>query len=220
MLSVTNLGFSFGESRIYTFKWMTWKIVRVLEGRCLFVIRLHVKGRFPVKSLANLILFTQPSTVSVTAAKWIDSWARLQFRFFLNLFSCLLTTNLSRRNNKSRVGLQTLFNFRWNGNRQWILITFHVYSRYLAATRDVHSTAIGENDSLFVLQPRCNAIRVRTPPGAGYSNAMIWLVRDTCLNAAIWLVRDTNPTTTIWLVRNTYPNAAIWLVRATYHSIR
>ena len=76
----------------------------------------------------NFILFTQPSAMSVTAAKWIDSWARLQFRFFLNLFSCLLTTNLSRRNNRSRAGLQTLFNFRRNGNRQWILITFHVYS--------------------------------------------------------------------------------------------
>ena len=51
--------------------------------------------------------------------------------------------NLSRKNNRSRGGLQTLFNFRRNGNRQWILITFHVYSRYLAATRDVHSTATG-----------------------------------------------------------------------------
>ena len=51
------------------------------------------------------------SQVSVTAAKWIDSWARLQFRFYLNLFSCLRTTNLSRGNNKSRAGLRTLFNF-------------------------------------------------------------------------------------------------------------
>ena len=81
--------------------------------------------------------------MSVTAAKWIDSSAKLQFRFFLNLFSCLLTRNLSRRNNVSRAGLKTLLNFRRNGNRQWILITFHVYSRYLAATRDVHSTATG-----------------------------------------------------------------------------
>ena len=60
---------------------------------------LHVKGRFPVKWLANLILFTQPSVESATAGKWVDSWERLQFRFFLNLFSCLLITNLSRRNN-------------------------------------------------------------------------------------------------------------------------
>ena len=89
-----------------------------------------------------MILFTQPSAVSVTAAKWIDSWARLQFRFFLNLFSCLLTTNLSQ-NDRSRAGLPKNFNFGRNGNRQWIPITFHVYSRYLAATRDVHSTATG-----------------------------------------------------------------------------
>ena len=81
--------------------------------------------------------------MSVTAAKWIDSWARLQFRFFLNLFSCLLTPNLSRRNNRSRAGLPIIFNFGRNGNRQWIPITFHVYSRYLAATRDVPSTATG-----------------------------------------------------------------------------
>ena len=46
--------------------------------------------------------------MSVTAAKWVDSWARLQFRFFLNLFSCLLTTNLSQTNNRSRAGPQTL----------------------------------------------------------------------------------------------------------------
>ena len=77
---------------------MTWKVVRELEDRCLFVMHLHVKGRFPVKKLANLILFTQPSAVSVTAPKWIDSRARLQFQFFLNLFSCLPITNLPRRN--------------------------------------------------------------------------------------------------------------------------
>ena len=79
----------------------------------------------------------------MTAAKWIDSWARLHFQFYLNLFSCLQTTNLSQGENKSRAGLRTLFNFRRNCNRQWILVTFHVYSRYLAATRDVHSTATG-----------------------------------------------------------------------------
>ena len=90
-----------------------------------------------------MILFTQPSAVCETAAKWIDSRARLQFRFFLNLFNCLLTTNLSRRNNRSRTGPLTLFNFRSNCNRQWISIQFHVYSRYLTATRDVHSTTTG-----------------------------------------------------------------------------
>ena len=190
---------------------MTWKVVRVLEGRCLFVIRLHVKGRFPVKSLANLILFKQPSTVSVTAAKWIDSRARLQFRFFLNLFSCLLTTNLSRRNNKSFDGTAT--DSESSLHSTFIHAILLLPEMFTRQRQDA-------NDSLFVLQPWCNAIRVRTPPGAGYSNAMIWLVRDTCLIPAIWLVRDTNPNTTIWLVRNTYPNAAIWLVRATYHSIR
>ena len=122
---------------------MTWKIVRVLEGRCLFGMRLHVKGRFSVKKLVDLILLTQPSAVCETAAKWIDSRARLLFRFFLNVFNCLLTTNLSRRNNRSRTGPQTLFNFRRNCNRQGIAIKFHAYSRYLAATRDVHSTTTG-----------------------------------------------------------------------------
>ena len=86
-----------------------------------------------------MILFTRPSAVSVTAAKWIDSWVRLQFRFFPNLFSCLLIINLSRTNNRSP---QDRKHFRRNSNRQWIPITFHVYSRYLAA-RDVHSTATG-----------------------------------------------------------------------------
>ena len=73
-----------------------------------------------------MILFTQPSAVCEIAAKWIDSRARLQFRFFLNVFNCLLTTNLSRRNNRSRTGPQTLFNFRRNCNRQWISIKFLV----------------------------------------------------------------------------------------------
>ena len=82
--------------------------------------------------------------MTVTAAKWIDSWARLQFRFFLNLFSCLLTTNLSRRNNRSRAGPQTLFNFRRNSNRRWIPITFHVYSRLLL----VHSSCCHQKCSL------------------------------------------------------------------------
>ena len=108
---------------------MTWKIVRVLEGRCLFGMHLHVKGRFSVKLLADLILFTQPSAVCETAAKWIDSRARLQFRFFLNVFNCLLTTNLSRRNNRSRTGPLTLFNFRRNCNRQWISTLSYCYQR-------------------------------------------------------------------------------------------
>ena len=106
-------------------------------------MHLHVKERFSVKLLADLILFTQLSAMCETAAKRIDYQARLQFRFFLNVFNCLLTTNLSRRNNRSRTGPQTLFNFRRNCNRQWIFIKFHVYSRYLAATRDVHSTTTG-----------------------------------------------------------------------------
>ena len=84
--------------------------------------------------------------MSVTAAKWIDSWARLQFRFFLNLFGCLLTTNLSQTNHWSHTGLQTLSK---KGNRQWIPIT--------PPQQDA-------NDSLFILRPWCNAIRVRTPP--------------------------------------------------------
>ena len=76
--------------------------------------------------------------MSVTAAKWIDSWARLQFRFFLNLFSCLLTTNLSRRNSRSRASLPK----EWQQAVNPYYIP-RVYSRYLAATKDVHSTAIG-----------------------------------------------------------------------------
>ena len=87
-----------------------------------------------------MILFRQPLAVSVTAAKWIDSWPRLQFQFFLNLFNCLLTTSLSRRNNRSWAGLPTLFNFQKNGNSS----ESPLHSmRYLAATRDVHSTTTG-----------------------------------------------------------------------------
>ena len=69
---------------------------------------------------------------------------RVQFWFFLNVFSCLLTTNLSRRNNRSRAGPQTLFNFRRNSNRRWIPITFHVYSRLLL----VHSSCCHQKCSL------------------------------------------------------------------------
>ena len=100
----------------------------------------------------------------MTAAKWIDSSAKLQFRFFLNLFSCLLKRNLSRRNNVSRAGLKTLLNFRRNDNRQWILITFHVYSRYLAATRDVYSAATGCKWLNFRFTTIMQRNRVRTPP--------------------------------------------------------
>ena len=104
---------------------------------CVFHSTLRVTN-LVLKGVRLLLSRIPPSTASVTAAKWIDSWARLQFRFFLNLFSCLLTTNLSRRNNRSRAGPQILFNSWRNGNRQWILITFHVYLRSLAATRDVN----------------------------------------------------------------------------------
>ena len=107
----------------------------------------HVKGRFPVKCVANLI-------------KCVDSWARLQFSFL----SESLRATLSRRNNRSRAGPKTLIKFRRNGNRQWI----PPYSTFIHAislspemfTRLRQDT----NDSLFVLRPWCNAIRVHTLP--------------------------------------------------------
>ena len=122
------------------------------------IMHLHVKGRFPVKWLANLILFTQPSVESATAGKWVDSWERLQFRFFLNLFSCLLITNLSRRNNTSE-GTAT-------ESESPLQSTFiHAISlppeMFTRPPQDA-------NDSLFVLRPWCNAIRVRTPPGMAW----------------------------------------------------
>ena len=94
------LGFSFHESRIFVFKCMTWKVVRVLDSRCLFVIWCFCTSRVdsPLND-SRTWYYSQSSAASVAAAKWVDSWERLQFRFFLNLFSCLLITNLSRRNN-------------------------------------------------------------------------------------------------------------------------
>ena len=50
----------------------------------------------------NLLLFTQLSAVDVTVAICVVSKARLQFQLFLNLVSCLLRANSSRRNDRSR----------------------------------------------------------------------------------------------------------------------
>ena len=79
-------------------------------------------------------------------------WARLQFWFFLNLYSCLLTTNLSGRNSRSRAGLPTLFNFRRNGKRQWISITFHYILvfrvRDILSFRLILARAVGEQTIL------------------------------------------------------------------------
>ena len=47
------------------------------------------------------------------------------------------------------VRLSRIYAFKWIGNRRWIPFTFHVYSRYLAATRDVHSTATGYKWLIF-----------------------------------------------------------------------
>ena len=52
--------------------------------------------------------------------------------------------------------------------------------------------------------------------GAIYSNAMIWLVRDTYPNAAIWLMRGTYPNVAIWLVRdNTLIRRSDWCKQHT-----
>ena len=63
-------GFLFYKSRIYA-KWMTWKKVRVLEGLCLFVMRLIYNSRLGMYFL-NLLLFTKPSAEHVTAAICVD----------------------------------------------------------------------------------------------------------------------------------------------------
>ena len=103
--------------------------------------------------------------MSVTAAKWIDKQERLQFRFFLNLFSFLLRRrNLWRRNNRSRTRSQTLFNFRRNGNSQWILLHSTFTHTVLLPPEMFTRPRKDANDSLFALRPWCNAIRMRTPP--------------------------------------------------------
>ena len=93
--------------------------IRVLEGLSLFVVRLHVKGRFPVEYLSsrNVISDFDIFTAGVSA--------RLQFGFYLNLVRFLL-----RRNVWSRVAPSTLFNFRRIGNKQSIFITFHVFALF------------------------------------------------------------------------------------------
>ena len=75
--------------------------------------------------------------MSVTAPKWIDSWERLQFRFFLKLFSCLLTTNLSRTNNRSRAGRQTLSKERQQTvNPHYITRLFMLFCCYQRCSLD------------------------------------------------------------------------------------
>ena len=76
---------------------------------------------------------------SVTAAKRIDSRARLQFRFFLNLFNCLLITNLSRRNNRSpevleQIKLFLMFHINFTVRR--ILLEIGVIQRESAIPGD------------------------------------------------------------------------------------
>ena len=110
-----------------------------------FVMRLIIYNSRLGMYSRNLLLFTYPSAVNVTAAICLVSKVRLQFWFFLNLVSCLLRANSSRRNYKSRAGPKKLLNFGRNGNRQWILI--HVISLPPKMfTRPRQDT----NDSLYV----------------------------------------------------------------------
>ena len=60
----------------------------------------------------NLLLFTKPSAEHVTAAICVDPWARLQFRFFLNLVSLGTQCSLLEGGNKVNLRcaeLQTSF---------------------------------------------------------------------------------------------------------------
>ena len=111
---------------------MTRKKVRVYEGLCLFMIRLIYNSRLGME-LLNLILltlFTQPLAVSVTAAICEDSQAS-HFRFCLNLVSCLL------RNHSSRRLVNTL---KLSEERQQTVNPHYIPLKFLAATKDVHST--------------------------------------------------------------------------------
>ena len=132
---------------------MTWKIIRVLEGRCLFGMHLHVKERFTVRLLADLILFTQLSAMCETAAKRIDYQARLQFRFFLNVFNCLLTTNLSRRNNRSRTGPQTLLTFEGTATDSEFPLNSTFIHAILLLPEMFTRPRQDANDLFFILRP-------------------------------------------------------------------
>ena len=96
-----------------------------------------------------MILFTQPC---------------LQFWFFLNLFSCLLTTSLSRRNNRSCAGLPTLFNFQRNANNSESPLHSTSICTILLPPEMFTQPRQDVNDSLFILRLSCNTIRVCTPP--------------------------------------------------------
>ena len=123
--------------------------IRVLEGLSLFVVRLHVKGRFPVEYLSsrNVVSDFDIFTAGVSAS--------LQFGFYLNLVRFLLRMNLSRRNVWSRVAPSTLFNFRRIGNKQSIFITFHVFT-----------CSTGCKYFTFLLRPWCKVTSVHTSPGS------------------------------------------------------
>ena len=100
-----------------------------------------------------------------TAAKWTDSQARLQFRFFLNLFNCLLTTNLSRRNNRGCTGPQTLLNFEGTATDSEFPLNSTFIHAILLLPEMFTRPRQDANDLFFILRPWCNVIRVRTPPG-------------------------------------------------------
>ena len=66
---------------------------------------------------------------------------RLQFRIFLRNVSCLLTTNLSRRNKESRASPLNFLTFEGTATDSESPLQSTNISRYLAATEEVHSNA-------------------------------------------------------------------------------
>ena len=147
---------------------MTRKIVRVLEGRCLFVMRFHVKGRFPV-----LILFPQPLAVSVTAAKWKILGQGCSFDSFW-ISSVASKQRICHRGitgaAHARKHILTFEGTATDSESQLHSTFIHAIS--LPPEMFTRPRQIA-NDSLFVLRPWRNAIRVRTPPGGAHNKAFL-----------------------------------------------
>ena len=100
-----------------------------------------------------------------TASKWTDSQARLQFRFFLNLFNCLLQrichggiTGVAQARKHFLTFEGTATDSELPLNSTFIRAILLLPEMFTRPRQDA-------NDLFFILRPWCNVIRVRTPPG-------------------------------------------------------
>ena len=151
--------------------WIKRLKFRILESLSLFVVRLHVKGRFPIKYLSFRNKISDFDIYTAIGCECDCCHVRIDSQQNYNLDSFWISSGASFGGicHEGTSGVaqarQHILTFEGSATNSESLLR-STYSCYSRCQKDVHSAATGCKWLTFLLRLWCNVTKVRTSPGS------------------------------------------------------